>query len=86
MNTAQKLLVAIGGTAELVAGLDEHWWSDSQTAEKAHQRPLLGRGKYGVGLKARFDDANCTVNRFSSRMCSHGTKGCERLHVFSWGG
>lgn len=84
MNTAQKLLVAIGGTAELVAGRDGHWWADNQTPKRVPLRPRKGRGNYGSGLKAKFDDANCFVKKESSRVCSRGSKGCERLHALSW--
>jgi hypothetical protein len=56
VNEAQKLLVAIGGTAELVAGHMEHYWADSQTAKKEKQRKgRIGGGKYGRNLMAYFD-------------------------------
>lgn len=55
MNQAQKLLVRIGGLAELVAGSGGHYYADSQTAEKQHRRPLKGRGNYGVNIQAHFD-------------------------------
>lgn len=58
MNEAQKLLVAIGGTAELVAGHMGHYWADSQTAKKQRQRNGwigIGPGTYGETLRAHFD-------------------------------
>ena len=52
MNQAQKLLVAIGGTAELVAGHMGHYFADAQTQKKTHARPFNRndvqiRGNYG---------------------------------------
>lgn len=56
MNQAQKLLVAIGGTAELVAGYQGHYWADTQTTKKHRQRKgRIGRGTYGETLRAHFD-------------------------------
>lgn len=55
LNIAQRLLQFIGGTASLVAGVDDHWWSDSQTAKKGHKRPLLNRGDFGKNIMAAYD-------------------------------
>lgn len=69
MNNAQKLLASIGGTAEFVAGVGDHWWADAQTPKKDHARPYYGpegsngkrtrlRGGYGRALMAKFDEKN----------------------------
>lgn len=60
MNEAQKLLISIGGTAQLVAGHMKHYWADPQTPKKEHKRlyKLDGkrvRGDFGKTLKAHFD-------------------------------
>lgn len=62
-NTAQRLLISIGGIAEHVAGYMDHYLSDGQTPSKTHKRPLKGRGKFGLGLKAKFDSKNATPER-----------------------
>lgn len=56
MNQAQQLLIRIGGTAELVAGYQGHYWADAQTSKKPRQRKgRIGRGTYGENLMAKFD-------------------------------
>lgn len=63
MNAAQKLLIGIGGTAELVAGHMGHYWADSQTPKKEHKRLFkVGgkrvRGTFGRDVMASFDRKN----------------------------
>lgn len=57
-NTAQRLLIAIGGTAMLVGGWDDNWYADKQTPAKPRRaRPgQVGPGKYGRNLMSHFDD------------------------------
>ena len=55
MNSAQNLLMRIGGTAQLVAGHMKQYWADQSTAKKTHKRPLICRGKYGRTLQSHFD-------------------------------
>ena len=55
LNLAQQLLARIGGVASLVAGVDGHWWSDSETSKKGHKRPLAARGGYGEAILTSFD-------------------------------
>ena len=58
-NTAQRLLISIGGTALLVAGYDGMYWSDKQFAKKQRQRAGQGKkGTHGLTLKSHFDDKN----------------------------
>lgn len=67
-NTAQQLLAHIGGTAELVAGIDGHYWADASTPVKQHHRPRKGRGDYGLNLKAHFDS---TEYRYKQKRAKH---------------
>jgi len=53
-NAAQRLLIAIGGTAELVAGRDGHYYADNQTTKKVRSRSRIGRGTFGRNLLADF--------------------------------
>ncbi len=55
LNLAQKLLVRIGGTAELVAGVGGHYWADASTSKKVPHRPRKCRGNYGKLLMAHFN-------------------------------
>lgn len=56
-NVAQRLLIHIGGTALLVAGYDDMWWSDKQFQKKGRQRPHMAKkGTHGITLKSHFDD------------------------------
>lgn len=66
MNQAQKLLVAIGGTAELVAGHMGHYYADAQTPKKEHARTFKRndkqvRGNYGRDLLATFAARNLAL-------------------------
>lgn len=54
MNMAQRVLTAIGGTAALVAGHQEHYWADANTPKKQRTRGRVGGGTYGAGLLAHF--------------------------------
>jgi len=62
-NAAQRILIAIGGRAALVAGLDGMYWPDEQMAKKGHKRPLAGRGNYGRSLKTHFDKMRVEARR-----------------------
>ena len=53
MNQAQKVLMVIGGTAQLVAGHMEHYWADASTEKKPVRR--IGKGNFGVNIMAQFD-------------------------------
>jgi hypothetical protein len=56
MNQAQLVLMMIGGTAELVAGVNDHYWADQSTEKKQRQRKgRIGRGTYGRNLMAHYD-------------------------------
>jgi len=57
MNNAQKLLVSIGGTAELVAGYMGHYISDRSTEKKPQRqrKGQIGTGTYGKALMRHFD-------------------------------
>jgi len=48
MNEAQKLLVRIGGVAELVAGHMQHYWADISTAAKPKRQRAgqIGKGRF----------------------------------------
>lgn len=56
-NAAQRLLISIGGMAELVAGHMGHYYADSSPPKKTKQRAgsRVGRAVYGRNLKAHFD-------------------------------
>lgn len=70
-NTAQRLLISIGGTALLVAGYDDMYWSDKQFEKKKRQRPHMPKkGKYGITLKSHFDDVNLK-NKPEKRRANH---------------
>lgn len=53
LNQAQLLLMRIGGTADLVAGVGGHYWADTQTPKKTRQRHRSRH--YGRNLMAHFD-------------------------------
>jgi hypothetical protein len=57
MNEAQKLLVRIGGVAELVAGHMQHYWADISTAAKPKRQRAgqIGKGRFGLNVMASFD-------------------------------
>lgn len=52
-NTAQQLLLAIGGTAAIVGGYEGNGWPDQQTP-KAARRIGAGKGVYGLNLRTYF--------------------------------
>lgn len=60
-NTAQKLLLAIGGTAAIVGGYNGNGWPDQQTP-KQQRRVGAGKGVYGRNLRAYFN-ANAAAAR-----------------------
>lgn len=53
-NTAQQILLAIGGTAAIVGGYNGNGWPDQQTP-KAQRRAGAGKGVYGKVLRVWFD-------------------------------
>ncbi|MDF2435454.1 MAG: hypothetical protein JWP44_5085 [Mucilaginibacter sp.] len=55
VNQAQLLLTLIGGTAQLVAGYDGHYWADNSTPKRQRTRGRVGGGTYGRSLMAHFD-------------------------------
>lgn len=57
-NSAQTILIAIGGTGALVGGYDGHYYADQQTPKKQKQRPnRLG------GFSKALRDANTEKNK-----------------------
>lgn len=58
MNNAQWLLYNIGGIAELVAGVNGHYFADYQTPKREPSRPRTSRGNYGKNLMSHFDTRN----------------------------
>lgn len=69
-NAAQRLLIRIGGTAALVAGENDMWWSDKQFSKKGRQRPHMPKkGTSGLALKSHFDSKN--IQRPEKRRANH---------------
>jgi len=61
LNKAQKLLQSIGGTAELVAGVGDHWWADPETQKKP-KRPGAGKHQYSKNPQEHFDTTRTKRN------------------------
>ena len=82
MNTAQKLLVAIGGTAELVAGHMGHYYADIQTEKKpSRPRPgqaLIKKGTFGRNVIASFDAKRGDLETRQARHHEHLIAQTER--------
>jgi len=58
MNKAQQILIAIGGTAALVAGYDGHYWSDKSTPKKSRRTRKFGYGNFGKTLTNIYTEKN----------------------------
>jgi hypothetical protein len=67
MNRAQTLLMQIGGTANLVAGAEGHYWADGSTSARTRTRGRIKAGTYGKSLMAHFDREKFNVKREEQR-------------------
>ncbi len=65
MSNAQKILVAIGGTAELVAGHMDHYFAGAQTPKRT-KRVSAGKHAFSRGIQAKFDEKNATPARLAA--------------------